>query len=267
MKEHFDKLVITRARAGSHNRCLNNRLQTKKMGEYAPSKMSMKGTNHWAVSKQLSDYLAPVKRFLQGKVGHKWDLVYKELREQITPGNAVSEHLLSHVDGIVIPAKDVSIVDNKPCMKPRWGQGRAIKSDELYVDPVDGIIKRGKALTRKQEARNAPKQAKDYYWAGKNVVWKLIDQVWYEIILGHVAEDTLIENRWVHVRDAAGVIIGTKLVPNKILPRDILGGNLGNTRGWAGAKSCQELYGSAELYGKSKRQLCSKELKRIKQRK
>lgn len=58
--------------------------------------------------KRLNENLAPLKRFLQSRVGSKWNDVYSEIRSNININSAVQLHILQHVSHYVKTAEEVT---------------------------------------------------------------------------------------------------------------------------------------------------------------
>src|SRR5580698_7836686 len=52
-------------------------------------------------TKSLNENLAPLRRFLERRVGRPWDAVRGEICALITPRSAVQKHVLDHVKQMV----------------------------------------------------------------------------------------------------------------------------------------------------------------------
>ena len=96
--------------------------------------------------KQFGENLAPLKRFVQSKVGKNWDKVYSEICEFCDKNGAVSGHIFDHLWDWVIPAKRVFYKDGEPWENSEWGGPKKIKntpwSDQFFVCPKDGTLKK-----------------------------------------------------------------------------------------------------------------------------
>jgi hypothetical protein len=81
--------------------------------ELLPTKEGMR--RRWTDRKELNEHLAPLRRFLGSRVGRRWDSVYAELSAQLTPRNAVQQHVRSHLTDFValhlVVAPDGTLVD------------------------------------------------------------------------------------------------------------------------------------------------------------
>jgi hypothetical protein len=89
--------------------------------------------------KEFSDLIGPLKRFLAGCVGRKWDDVWSEICDVLSPDSHIDNHLLLHVDMEVEQHVEI-IGDDLYSIRPYHGLRRIWK--DLYVDPRDGILYR-----------------------------------------------------------------------------------------------------------------------------
>jgi len=155
MREDMDKVIVERERIGSSDpngdirsdrRDFSNHKNDVEYLETLPKTMWMRARG-WdpPERKELNENLSPLYRFLNSKVGCKWDDVYSELRSRINPNSAVQMHIIEHIDGIV--ERDVIIIDGKACYgSGRYWYGKPIKatsrrwSTGLYVHPVTKIL-------------------------------------------------------------------------------------------------------------------------------
>jgi hypothetical protein len=100
-------------------------------------------------SKQQSDFLAPLKRWLAKQVGRPWNKVYSELKSAFPARKHVYDHIFTHVFGYVVRARDIVMIDKKPYWKrSRYGAKRPEPITErggdltLYVRPDNGLLYR-----------------------------------------------------------------------------------------------------------------------------
>lgn len=92
--------------------------------------------------KELSDFLAPLMGWLRKQVGKKWDNVYSQLSE-IMPDGVHSDHIKSHIRSWI--EEKVFLIDGIAHKKPMYsGDFSPVPKNELYVDPLDNILKWGK---------------------------------------------------------------------------------------------------------------------------
>lgn len=104
-------------------------------------------------SKEFSDYLSPLKRFLESCVGRSWNDVYSEIRQNIKPDSTVQIHLLSHVRDFV---ETETWVDEKGSITAAGWLGRPyrIAYGTLYVHPTSGILSLMPAKRSRHPFRN-----------------------------------------------------------------------------------------------------------------
>jgi len=141
MRQDMNKVIVERPRRGWRTRKLN-RAKLKALGEDQPSRIGVRRQRktNGTQTKFLNENLAPLKRFLGKQVGRPWDKVYSELRENVSPDNAVQMHILEHLDDFVARP---SIGRTGEWIWPnrfRWIGG--VKKGQLYVHPRDGLLKR-----------------------------------------------------------------------------------------------------------------------------
>jgi len=106
MRRDIKYVIVERPRK-SHG---SKTLRTHRDLEDAPSKVSMKGT--YEDHKELSDFLSPIKRFLQKSCGRSWNNVYSEIRQNLNGNSTMQAHVLQHVKSYV--AQNPQFIDGKP---------------------------------------------------------------------------------------------------------------------------------------------------------
>lgn len=243
----------------------------------------------WDTMKGLNEYLSPLRRFINGKVGHRWDNVYSEIRELIKPGNTIHEHILEHVDGYLC-INVVADPDSKTGMASHYALGNrkgsryAIRAGELYVDPADGIIKRAKNL-RKEKAKT-PRPVTHLELA-KDIVAVQVHGIWYAVSLKAYEErrrfvtqtSTWGGREHVTTREVISYIVDGRHVDrlNDHIAHEVEKAKRESTqlRAWGGtyyaerrvfgntAEQLRAAYGRPGVFGVGKRQLSHKELIRL----
>lgn len=88
--------------------------------------------------KNFNDLTSPLVRFLEGCVGRKWDDVWSEICSVLSPRSLMDNHLRDHV-GFAVETK-VFVADDKLLALGRYSGPR--EPWGLYVDPRDGILRR-----------------------------------------------------------------------------------------------------------------------------
>lgn len=257
MKDHFDKIIVERPRFNS--RGPNNKATKPKDLDSAPKKESMKGAGgalarSWC-KKELNENLNPLYRFLDKQIGRPWDKVYSEMRAHIKPGNTVQEHILGHLEDHIVMAKDVVVIDGMAMYKDgRYNYKRGAIINHLYVDPVDGIIK--KKIKRQEPAKKVKKPT----WKAGGKVAVCHAGIWYEVLLGDIKADTTTQDYYSSPDPVTGV---RQTIKHAVLPTDILYGTCDATLWGRTNTKLAALYGIAGVYGKTRRQMNSKEIKRL----
>lgn len=141
MREDMAKVIVERPRRGGSTTRRGRRCDV----DLLPSTEGMRATHvrHWG-GKTLNENLAPLRRFLNSRVGQKWDAVYSEISANLKVTSAVQQHVRDHVTDFVVT--NVTVDADGGLWGTNWGSpyklGQGYRHKELYVDPCDGILKR-----------------------------------------------------------------------------------------------------------------------------
>lgn len=135
----------------------------------------------WQVSgqtKEFSDLLGPLRRFLLSRVGRPWNEVYSEIRERISPNSQLQLHLLKHIMDYV--ETNVVLIHGKPFTSD--GREEIVnyaKHFRLYVHPVSRILLKAPHENRKR----APEA--QCLWADKKLLtqYHQVGGIWYLVTL------------------------------------------------------------------------------------
>lgn len=100
MRPDMAKVIVERPRRAGyvtkgHGRVRDMEDLPRNEGMTRPHRMNWGG-------KELNENLAPLRRFLLSRVGHKWDAVYSEISENLKATSAVQQHVRDHVNDFVI---------------------------------------------------------------------------------------------------------------------------------------------------------------------
>ena len=157
MRSDIAKKLVERPRFGGSAkkaRSLRNQNNDPKNWESSPMKESCKKPNIIGYSgKYLSEYFAPLKRFLAKNVGRPWNSVNSEIREHISPNSTVQKHVLDHLyNGFVVLSP--MWIGSIPC----GNRGFPLHAGSFYVDPK-GFLRRVKA----DKPRQPPTKPKCVY--------------------------------------------------------------------------------------------------------
>lgn len=174
MRPDMNKLLCERPRYGEDYSKFGNK---NTLLEDLPTKESMRKPygGRYGRGKQLNDYLAPLRRFLESKVGSLWDDVYSEIRANINPNSTVQQHVLEHIFGYVeINVQYIDgVVYSKPPYPSRIGDG------EMYVDS-EGYLR-----CTPNRKRRWKKTLKSCIKISETQVLDNIDGVWYRVYVGY----------------------------------------------------------------------------------
>ncbi len=204
----------------------------------------------------LNENLSPLRRYLRAQVGRPWSLVYSEIASGIDRRNTVQQHVYQHLDDFIAIQVEVRGDELIDLRRPSrlWRDDRI--SQELYVDPRTGLIRRNKhyrALKREKAERDRLQRAEIQRRR------RVIDD--RTLLL-------LLEDAWFEVR--------VEPLPVAQIIETIVAGQVRRQRVWdrrfdiviklrtAVDEHVDErthLYGSRSLYAVAKRQLSRKEIK------
>ena len=203
----------------------------------------------------LNENLAPLRRYLRAQVGRPWDKVFSEISAGIDRRNTVQQHIHQHIDDFIairVGVRDDRLIDLGSLSSFGSGELR----QELYVDPRTGLIRVNKNYRtwrhvgdERREQERAQLIARRRILNDRTVLLRL-DDLWFEITLAQLPPGRVIEC----------VVDGQckkKIVYDRrydiVLRREVMLHMDSQER--------ERLYGSAELYAVSKRQLSKRELK------
>lgn len=93
------RLLVHRGKCGKRWATRPARRKNRRDYDNMPKRSGMK---HGYVAKNFDEYLAPLKRFLQRRVGSRWDDVYSEIRRNLRVQTAVHLHVLQHLENMVV---------------------------------------------------------------------------------------------------------------------------------------------------------------------
>ncbi len=184
MRNDMSKIIVERPRRGG-----NNFRKGRAMGEdQLPSHEGMRAPymrNYQ--NKELNEYLSPLWRFLQSRVGHPWNEVWSEISANIRSDNAVQQHVRDHVKMWVCTATRLDEQGEIELLDRAYGRQLDSTSTEFYVHPVDGLLCLNKEFTSWKKRYQLNKQAQEAEWHANNKTLpdgrKIArhEGIWYEI--------------------------------------------------------------------------------------
>jgi hypothetical protein len=178
------KVIVERPRLGGGVRTpkgILRRWQRVPLGD-RPVKQGMR--RPWSNNrKSLNENLAPLRRFLERRVGRRWDDVFSEICEHLRVDSAVQKHVRDHLDDFV--AVHVERIDGR--IVPRGA--RRFESGfggwrRFYVDPDSGVLKGAWAGEFSRPRRPATRPAYVDLGAGRQL--RCLEGLWYEVVLAPV---------------------------------------------------------------------------------
>jgi hypothetical protein len=152
--------------------------------ELLPTKEGMR--RQWTDHKELNENLAPLRRFLASRVGRHWNSVYAEISAQLTPRNAVQQHVRSHLTDFV--ALHLLVTPEGVLVDPNWRSIGWRQWYEFYVDPRNGVLKRSRSdkarhrEAQRQKQREAARRANaETIVLGPMCELHRINGIWYQV--------------------------------------------------------------------------------------
>ncbi len=129
-------------------------------------------------TKYLSENLAPLRRFLQAKVGKNWDDTYSDLCRQIDSSTMVGQHVLQHLWHFV--ERHVEMVDDRPIRKPYFGRmGGPLYSGhwaQYYIHPESKLL----LMAPRKRQESSPSTSSLFVVIDKVHHYRLINGIWYQ---------------------------------------------------------------------------------------
>lgn len=202
MREDFNKLLVERERARSHEGFGNyrhKRLAKGLLDDEVAGRESMKRRYQLAgAGKSFSENLNPLYGWLRTCVGKNWDKCYSELCNKFDMRGVINEHILQHLwssveryafigpKGAVMAYRDYAFGGKSS----PYGQARPIKESDkdYYICPKSGVLKRTnrpsyRTLRCQRQALERQAQARVRRQLNDNEVLQLIDGVWFHFDL------------------------------------------------------------------------------------
>lgn len=215
--------------------------------------------------KSLNENLEPLWRFLGTQVGRCWDDVYSEIRENLSPKNAVQMHVVQHLKDRVVTSTYMG-EDGRVYQSPKYNRkwdGRSTPDlcledptgyPAFYVHPVTRMFC---VSPRRAKRRLKEKVAPTKFRVTDLIQYRLIDGLWYVIQLQKIARYQGIKPK--------GYIGRGKLFQTSEYAEPLSYENVGDILlGPLTNQARESEYGFGNLKAVSKRQLGKRELRHIK---
>ncbi|MBD2576131.1 hypothetical protein [Oscillatoria sp. FACHB-1406] len=182
MSEHrLDRIIIERPRGGrriSSTRITGYQKELARITAVASEEgllqpYLIKTRNR---TKYFSDHLAPLRRFLNSKVGKPWDLVYSELCHKLDITTLSGQHILSHlwdfVERYVIFIDGVLYARHRQNYPLVRGQGQW--RNRFYIHPETGVL-----CLIPIAPQERLQLVDDWLWEGSDRCYRQIEGIWY----------------------------------------------------------------------------------------
>lgn len=184
MRADMSKVIVERPRHGGKHvrkgRATSDELQPKCEGMRAPYMRNYQ-------NKELNEYLSPLYRFLQSRVGQPWNAVWSEISANIRSDNAVQQHVRDHVKMWVCTATRLDEQGEIELLDRAYGRQLDSTSTEFYVHPVNGLLCLNTEFLSWKKRYQLNKQAQEAEWHANNKILpdgrKIArhEGIWYEI--------------------------------------------------------------------------------------
>jgi hypothetical protein len=186
MRGDMSRVIVERPRKGGHGFRKGRALQEDEM----PSHEGMRSPyRHTWEYKELNEYLSPLWRFLQSRVGQPWNAVWSEISAHIRSDNAVQQHVRDHVKMWVCTATRLDERGEIELLDRAYGRQLEQSHIDFYVHPVDGLLCVNNAKTSWKKLYQQNKQAQEAEWHANNKITSdgaritCHEGIWYEIEL------------------------------------------------------------------------------------
>ena len=178
MRPDLNKVLTERPRRGSSSRNLKTRWhengyddRDKAEDKYALpkiGKMKMHNRENGSETKEFSDLLGPLHRWIKAQVGRNWDKVYSEIRQVFPNSNKQNHHLIdTHLMGYINRNCFIEKVGKVNKVFEHYAYGgakhgddgkRELGHDDVYVDPVTNVLRLYKKNKRTKYKDKEPKK-------------------------------------------------------------------------------------------------------------
>jgi hypothetical protein len=207
----------------------------------------------------LNENLAPLRRYLLAQIGRPWNKVFSEICAEIDRRNTVQQHIHQHIRDFIaidVGVRNGRLVDLAADWKFLWLDSGM--SQPLYVDPRTGLIRPNKNCRSRRHSGAQRRQREQLEIAARRRVVDartmllLLDGVWFRVEVEALPKERLVEGD-VNAQPRRRSTVEPRY--DAVLRRQISRANS------ADLEQCKYMYGSADLYAVSKRQISTREIK------
>lgn len=153
MRRDMFEVIIERPRGAGWRNTTGKRHGERRYWEEAPA---WQPVSRGRGGKELNENLAPLRRFLQSRVGRPWNKVRSEMSAVLSPRSAVQKHVFDHLKQMV--EENAVLIDGHACYPPSraYWRGAEIRADDFfggfYVCPRTGLLREGVREPRRRRA-------------------------------------------------------------------------------------------------------------------
>jgi len=213
MRDDMFKVIVERPRRGGHGSNKKGRWEQEdrmdtRRASYDPdyydepaNRGKIKPFWFHANRKELNENLEPLWRFLHSRVGQCWDDVYSEIRESLSPKNAVQMRVVQHLKIRVVEATYLG-EDGRVYKCPQYNSCRYnCKPDCLeeptgyqrfYVHPVTREFCESPRKSRKEKKT----KEKDRFKLTDLRQYRLLDGIWYVVEFAVIPKELGVKDRY-----------------------------------------------------------------------
>jgi hypothetical protein len=206
--------------------------------------------------RSLNENLSPLRRYLRAQAGRPWSKVFSEIASRLDRRNTVQQHVYQHLDDFIaiqVQMRGDELIDLR---RPRDWRHKNRITQELYVDPRTGLVRRNKHYrTGKREKAEQDRLRQAEIHSRRRVIndrtlLLLLEGAWFEVCVEPLPAVQIVETivqgrvRRTRVPDRRfDVVIKLRTAFDEHTDKRV------------------HLYGSPSLYAVAKRQLSRREIK------
>lgn len=191
MRPDMKKVVVERPRWGSRarNRKFGARLKYVPGHDYEeqPKKaLGFESYEHCGFSKDFTDVLGPLQRFLRKNVGRPWDKVYSEICAGLDRRKVTGLHIFTHVNDFV--EKNCYFSEDGKPHHLSWGKESPVRW--FYVHPRTGLLceaPRTRPGARKRKRIAALAEETTFLRLDDETGYRKHEGVWYRVKLRRIS--------------------------------------------------------------------------------
>ncbi len=168
MRSDMAKVVTERPRSGSaarsaktgHRLSWNEVEQAIMTDDAGPSRHPVSRRRQYDDPKSFTDVLGPLRGYLRKQVGRPWNDVFSELSRTLDRRSITGLHIWDHVQWEVTLHAHIAADGTVWTKRRYWSEMYQLDRDDLYVHPVDGLLKAATKNASRRYRYRKPKTTK-----------------------------------------------------------------------------------------------------------